>query len=398
MFDLKKDFDPEFDIPNTEYEERVKKVQQELIKREIDVAFAIGTPFVPGDVQYLSGHDTQCPENCSMSIITPSNVFLCVGPEDYEYAKKMIRYGELVTISELKIPFEEYPNIKFRDLHSLLFSESTKKRKMRIGKLTFDIYIPIFIENIIRNSVKENLEFVDATDILYEMRWIKSENEIKLLKTAFKISSEATKKVLEALKPGVNELELAATADYVYKSMGCNSFCFDQIVNSGERTNTIVARPINKKIKKGEPVAFIINGRYKGYTGHMARTVVAGGMSKEQREYYEKGSHAYKIALKNFKLGLPGKGLDEEATKYYKSVNLDKYKIYSFSHGTGLHESNEGKASTKFADWLIPKNIIMMINVGLYNHPEFFGYTIEDGAIINSRGETEVLTDVPVLV
>jgi Xaa-Pro aminopeptidase len=395
--DFKKDFDSSFDIPIEEYSQRVKKVQKELVKRNIDVAFAIGTPFVPGDVQYLSGYDTQCPENSSIFVVSPTKSYLCVGPEGFEYAKEMRKFGELINLTELKIEFEEYPYSKFRDLKDILHDAAGTKIK-RVGKLTFDSFTPIFVSSIFLKNVNDEFEFVDATDILYEMRWIKSDNEIELLRTSFKICTEATKRIMEEIKPGRTELEIAAIADYVFQNMGCNSFCFDQIVLSGERTNTIVGRASEKVIERGDPVTFFINGRYKGYSSHMSRILVAGGISKEQSDYYEHGYKAFEISLENFRLGNKGKELDVKAREYYKKVGLDIYQNYSFCHGAGLHESNEGKASNKYAEWVIPKNILMMINVGLYNHPKFYGYALEDGAIINNKGETELLTDLPIKV
>ncbi len=396
ILNLKKDFDTEFDIQPDEYRGRVEKVQKILVERGISVAYASGTPFLPGDVFYLSGHDVQCPENNAISIISQDKAYICVGPEGYEYAKEMVKFGEIINLDELKYEHEEYPYAKFRNLKDVLYEAAGGKIE-KVGKLTFDYIGTDLIQKLIKNCIEEKTEIVNATDILYELRFIKSDNELELLRTAFKICSIATREVVDNIKPGVNELELAAIADYIHKYMGCNSFCFDQIILSGKRINTIVGRATDKVIKKGEFVTFFINGRYKGYSAHTARTVVAGGPNKEQQKFLDHGYKAYNIALENFKLGLPAKNLDGKAREYFKSVGLDKYQIYSFCHGAGIHESNEGKGSTKHADWLIPKNIIMMINIGLYNYPNFHGFVLEDGAIINSKGETELLAyNVPI--
>jgi Xaa-Pro aminopeptidase len=399
LLNLEKDFDLEFDIPTSEYKERVKKVQKILAERGIDVAYASGTPFIPGDVFYLSGYDAMCPENNTMSIISPTKAYLCTGPEGLEVAREMIRACELINLEELKVQHEDYPYSKFRSLRDIMYEATGGKKIKKVGKLTFDTIGTVHVQNLIEQSIKDEFEIVDATDILYEMRFIKSDNELKLLKIGFKICAEAIKKVVEAIKPGVRELEVAAIADYVHKYMGCSAQAFETIVTSGARINTILGRATDKKIEKGDMVAFYINGRYKWYAAHMGRTVVAGGPSKEQAEFLEHGFKAYEIALENFKYGNPAKYLDGKAREYFKSVGLDRYQNFSFCHGAGIHESNEGKASTRFAEWLIPKNILMMINIGLYGHPKFYGFSLEDGAIINSKGETEVLNyGVPIRV
>lgn len=395
FFNLKVDFDTEFDIPVNEYKERVEKVQEILVKRNIDLAFAVGNPFLPGDVFYLSGYDPQTPEISAISIISPTKAYLCVGPEGYEYAKESLKYGELINLGELRSEEEEYPYSKFKDIKEILYDAANNKIE-KVGKLTFDSVSSVLVQTLIKNNIKEKFDIVDTTDILYEMRFNKSINEIKLIKIAFMICNEATRRVIEAIKPGVREVELAAISDYIHKYMGCSSFCFDTIILSGRRINTIIGRASDKKIKKGELVTFFLNGRYKGYSAHMARTVIAGGAIKEQIEFLEHGYNAYKIAIENFKYGFPAKNLDKKATEYLKNVGLDKYKVFSFCHGAGIHESYEGKSSNKFAEWLIPKNILMMIDICLYKYPKFYGLSLEDGAIINSEGETEVLTDIPI--
>ena len=119
--------------------------------------------------------------------------------------------------------------------------------------------------------------------------------------------------------------------------------------------------------------------------------MVCGGFTKKYIEYYEKLAQAQEIAAENFKYGLPKNGIEKAVWDHWKKLGLFKYKVYSVAHGTGISECLEGIAFTMQTSDPIPKNIAMMLDTGLYYHPEFHGCSIENPYIINDKGETEWL-------
>ncbi|MBC8388306.1 MAG: M24 family metallopeptidase, partial [Actinobacteria bacterium] len=123
-----------------------------------------------------------------------------------------------------------------------------------------------------------------------------------------------------------------------------------------------------------------------------------GGANKGQAEFLEHGLKAHKLAVEKFVYGKPARDLDIAARELHKKAGLGQYQMYSSGHGTGISEAFEGRAATRFSDYNFPKNIVMMIDIGLYRHPEYYGFRHEEEFLINDSGITEKLTDLPMRV
>jgi Xaa-Pro aminopeptidase len=87
--------------------------------------------------------------------------------------------------------------------------------------------------------------------------------------------------------------------------------------------------------------------------------------------------------------------VDLAARNYLGSVGLGHYHAYGVGHGIGLTECLEEKTATQVSDYSFPPGIAMMLDVGIFGHPIFFGARHEDPFLINHDGKTEKLTDLP---
>lgn len=272
-------------IPTSEYVERCEKLREEMSERNIDIGIAFGTPYLPGDVLYLTGFDTAV-ENSTV-LITLDKLYILCGPEGSYVCRAHIINGEYRIIQELQIPGEEYVNTPTVSIKSVI-SEIYPGKIKRVGILTRPDIITVDAAEMIKKALPD-AEFVDASDILYYMRFIKSSAELAVLRVSNRICIEAVKAMCESVKPGIRELEVTAVGDYVMKKMGAYAYGFDSFVTAGERSNTIMGRGTNRIIKKGELVSIGASARYEGYASTARRMAVAGGFSKKHIEYYEIG-------------------------------------------------------------------------------------------------------------
>jgi len=381
-------------IPVKEYEERVKKLRKRLLDFDADIGIAYGTPHMPGDVFYLSGYDPQL-EN-TILLISQEKMFILCGPEGYTFAKEMVKYGEIKIVTELQLPLEDYPiteTVSIDEVLKELFCDPIR----RVAILTKDDVVTTGNMALMQKHLDNEVEFIDASDILYfELRFMKSINEQKVLRVSNRIAEEAVKAIVESVEPGKTELELAAIGDYVMKKMGASSYGFDTFVLSGERINTIIGRSTNKVIKPGEFISIGVSCRYEGYASVARRMVIAGGKgTKEQIQFLEHGLRAYKLAVEKFIYRGLEKDVDLAARNYFKQHNLAKYQLYSVAHGTGITECLEARPFTQYNEGTIPKNIAMMIDIGIYGYPKLHGFAFENPFLINDKGETERLVNYP---
>ena len=212
------------------------------------------------------------------------------------------------------------------------------------------------------------------------------------------IATEAMRRLLDRVRPGLRELELASEADHVMKQMGAYSYGFDTMVCSGPRINTIIGRSSNRVIKDGEIVMLGVSPRYEGYTSALGRTVVAGTASPEQREFLDHGIEGYARAAEAFRAGQPARAVDAAARDYLTSVGLGPYHTYGVGHGIGFTECLEGKTATSSSDYDLPVGVAMMLDVGLFGVPKHFGARHENPHMIDHDGQARVLTDLPMKV
>lgn len=381
----------QFSIPDSEYKHRLLLVKKALKERGIDLGIGYFTPFMPGIAQYLTGFD---PNIETGGIIVGTDVFILGGPEIEALARPVIRNGKIRTVMEFQVLSHKYPHAHYYKLKDVIKEAALKDKVSKVGILVRREFLPIHWLDMIKKELGESVEFVNAQDILDNLRYIKSEREIEAFRIATNIATRAVEAMLDALEPGMRELELAAIGDRVIKENGAYNYGLDTMVMSGSRINTIVGRATNKRIMDGELVSIGVTPRFEGYCGTVARTVVAGSANEDQLEFLEHGAKALQIAVANLKAGTPAKVLENAVIDYFKSVGLYDYVCYSVLHGIGLTEVLDEKSPR--GDELITPGTTLMLDVGLFFHPKHNGFRHEDPYVIHHDGTVERLTDLPV--
>ena len=103
-----------------------------------------------------------------------------------------------------------------------------------------------------------------ADDILIQMRMVKSENELALLREAFRISEKAVEAVLNRIKPGMMEVEVVGIAQEVMYQHGAEYEGHPLYVLSGRNSANAIGRPTLKKLIEGEVIQLNFGARFGG--------------------------------------------------------------------------------------------------------------------------------------
>ena len=382
-------------IPAAEFEERIKRVQQQLREQGLEVGLAYATEHMPGDVQYLTGYDPHL-ENAAL-LVLPDQVVALGGAEGEKMFEDSARAGTWRNLTLFEIPFQDYGGLRFWTLAEVL-EDTLGHIPAEIGLLSAGNVLSYEIIQLMQEAVTSPVRFRDVSQIMASARYHKSPAELEMHRISSRIATRAMQAMLEALKPGLRELEVAAHGDFVLKQLGAYGYGFDTMVLSGPRINTIIGRATNRMIARGDMVMLGVSPRYEGYTSALGRAVVAGGANAEQAEFLDHGIHAYELAAAQLVAGRPAREVDLAARRYLGSVGLGQYHTYGVGHGIGLTECLEERTATQVSDYDLPSGMTMMIDVGLFGHPRFYGARHEDPFLINHQGETEKLTDLPMKV
>lgn len=382
-------------IPRSEFEERIENIKKKLVERDIDIGFIYGTHCMPGDIQYLCGYDPQI-ENVA-GAISPSGFLILGGPEGEGYGKEMMKIGEWRNLTSFQIPLEDYPRINWIELKDVI-KELTNSKIKRAAVLTAPDVMSYGFYNEIKETLTKDVDLIEVPEIMAEARYKKSQNELEMIGYANLAATEGMRAMIENASLGVRETELSGIADYMIKHMGCyvGGVELDNIVMSGKRLDTIVGRASNKKLEKGDMVVLGVIARYEGYSSVLGRTIVIEGANKKQTDFIEIGIKAYELAVEKFLFDQPSKEIEISARNYLESKGYSNF--YSCGHGGGITECLEGFPATQFTDYNIPKNIVMMIDIGIFGYKEGFGLRHEDEYMIDNDGNTTKYTDLPIRV
>lgn len=226
--------------------------------------------------------------------------------------------------------------------------------------------------------------FVPMKDELSNLRMVKTQEELEHIKMAEHIGDIAFSKILDDIKPGVTELEIAAKLEYIMKTNGAEGLSFDPIVASGINSSMPHAVPGRKKIEYGDFLTLDFGCRYNGYCSDMTRTVVVGKANEKQVEIYNTVLKAQLAVLDQLKAGMEGKAIDKIARDIIYSAGYEGCFGHGLGHSVGLFIHENPRASMK-ADEHVLENMTLTVEPGIYVR-NFGGVRIEDLVVVTKDG------------
>lgn len=249
-------------------------------------------------------------------------------------------------------------------------------------------------ENYISYSKYQNLvriyrlkEAVETNNLIEKMRTIKDDNEIAKIRRACEITDNCFTHLLEYIKVGMTERQIAFEIEKYFIENGANGLAFDTIVASGENSSKPHVVPTNRKIQSGDNITIDFGAKYKGYCSDMTRTIFVGSVSDEVRNLYNFILEWQLRATNKIKDGVDGKSVARGVQIEYNARNFEL--IHALGHGVGL-EVHELPYLSYRSSQILKENMVVTNEPGIYI-PEKIGIRIEDTILVNKL-ESEVLT------
>lgn len=136
---------------------------------------------------------------------------------------------------------------------------------------------------------REGLEIRRGNARVSQMRSIKSDAELALIRRSVEITEAAHRALLGAIRPGITEADLKVVIDSVFSAMGGDRVpAFGHIVASAENSTILHYRGGDRLIAEHEHIKIDIGAAYHGYAADITRTYPANGTySAELRAIYQ---------------------------------------------------------------------------------------------------------------
>ena len=227
-------------------------------------------------------------------------------------------------------------------------------------------------------------ELVPAADLLAELRAVKDPEELEVMVSAQRIAEKALADILNEIRPGVTEKEIAARLQYLMLHYGAEDKSFDPIVVSGSNGSLPHGVPSEKVIQNGEFVTMDFGCVYRGYCSDMTRTVAVGSVTEEMRQVYDTVLRAQRAGIDAARAGATGRAVDGAARDVIQQAGYGPYFGHSFGHGVGV-EIHEGPNATPSNDKPLPAGAVISAEPGIYL-PGKLGVRIEDVLYLTEDG------------
>jgi Xaa-Pro aminopeptidase len=248
--------------------------------------------------------------------------------------------------------------------------------------------------------------------LMKQLRQIKSELEVDLIREACKITDKAFDRVMKSLKPGMMEYEVEAEMTAEFIRNGANGHGYAPIVASGKSACMLHYTDNDKICNDGDLVLMDFGAEYANYTADMSRTIpVNGKFSKRQKECYDAVLDVFKQAREML---VPGNTIDKvnkAVNKLMEKKMIDlglfteedvanqdqenplylKYFMHGISHPLGLDVHDVGSKYEPFRP-----GMVVTCEPGLYIEEENMGIRIENDILITEGGPVDLMIDIPV--
>lgn len=225
---------------------------------------------------------------------------------------------------------------------------------------------------------------VPAGQLFAQLGWIKDSSEIASITAAVKISDLAFKRILQVIRPGVREREVAAELEYQMSMLGSEKPAFESIVASGYRSALPHGLASDKKIAKGDFVTLDFGATVNGYVSDITRTVVVGRATERQKKIYDYVLKAHLAAIRKIKAGVACKAVDEAARSVIAKSGHGKTFGHGTGHGIGFYIHVGPRLSSLSTDILQVNNVVT-VEPGIYIEG-WGGVRIEDDVVVTKTG------------
>ncbi|HHV98212.1 MAG TPA: aminopeptidase P family protein [Clostridiaceae bacterium] len=370
-------------ISKEEFEQRIQKIREHMGKMGLDAIFVYGDEYRKESLRYVSNFWPIFERGAMLMGIDTEPIVLCA-PEGQKLAEEMSVWPDIrlvpdflcVTVAdEIDYPLANYTNFK------ALSKELNGSSKIsKLGIVGMDA-MPAALLNTIGEAFA--CDIVDANSILYELRKVKSPNEIACLREAARIADLAFKKMMESDLIGKTERYAAGIAEGEARKLGAEAVIFT-VFGSGKRSDTIVGRPTDKIINDGDMIMCALAIQYEGYVATCEVPFAVGNMSDETRRVIDVLIRASDAGLPYLKAGVPMKKFVSAVRDFFRKEGLAEYDVYPPLHGIGCAEAESPYPDENTED-VFTVGMTVNTDISLFGLPGGSN-RIEEGFVITEDG------------
>ncbi|MCI8474163.1 MAG: aminopeptidase P family protein [Oscillospiraceae bacterium] len=249
-----------------------------------------------------------------------------------------------------------------------------------------DGYMSLWQHNDLNKALHAKL--VPANGLITGLRASKDEEEFSRMVKAQEITDKAFSEILNFIKPGMTEAEIAAKLVFDMMRFGAQRTSFDPIVASGPNGSKPHAIPGLRQVRAGEFITMDFGCVYGGYCSDMTRTIALGSIDEDKRRVYDTVLAAQKAGIAASRAGVPGVDIHKAAAQVIQDAGYGPYFGHGYGHSVGIEIHESPNANTR-DHTPMPVGAMVSAEPGIYL-PGQFGVRIEDVVRMDKDGCTDI--------
>ena len=370
------------------YRRKIQQVQQEMKKRKLNALLLLDAT----NVIYTTGYFHLHTERPLAALIPESGEPVLFIPELESDQVK------LWWVKDYEAYFD-YPGPVNRVRWVF---ERVAKRGFGGGRIGVEEPTPGRMHQINAGAPKATI--VDAGDMIEQMRWIKDEDEINVMRRAMYFADFTVQAGREFVQShgSVTENEiLKAAADALADKMAAElkdvvgigiDPPFGGLVPFGKRSAFPHAIPSKDRLKKGDALILSYGAQVGGYGVECERSFSIGKPSDYARRLYDAMLAAHDTGVDNLKEGAIAEEVDKKSLDQIRKAGFEKFLKHRTGHGIGL-EGHESPWIAEGDKTVLRQGMTFSCEPGVYD-PDWGGFRHSDTVVVR-KDKAEVLNSYP---
>lgn len=344
---------------------RIGEVKQKLKKKRLD-SFLVSNS---SNICYLTGFRSLSIDRESYFVFSPKRNILVV-PRMYQ-----AEVGSL-TKSGFEVVYPAERNTLLHTAVSFLKGKvGFETRDLRYGEYEF---------------INKKLDSITPTkNLIEDLRILKDKDELRRIKKAVKLTDRVFNEILNHLRVGQTEFEIAQKIHSLAIKYGGEDISFPTIVAFGKGSSMPHYHTAAAKISKGQMLLLDFGVRYQGYCGDLTRMVYFGKPDEKFTKIYRVVQKAQQAAIEAVADGAAAKKTHKAALGVLRKAGLEKNFLHGVGHGVGM-DIHEAPFLSEDSDTILKERMVITIEPGVYIEG-WGGVRIEDVVLVTKNGH-EVLS------
>lgn len=370
-------------FPKKEYLDRVLKLQKKMQAKDIDVILITS----PHNFRYFTGLDSyfwESPTRPWFLLIPQSNDPIAVIPSIGKTALQKTWITQVYT----------WPSPQPEDEGISILTESIKNIILHKGNIGCEIGQESHLRMSINDfdTLRKNLSncnFIDASEIIWQLRIIKSPEEIKKIKKIISIASDVFDNLHNHIKIGMTEIEICNIFKKELLNKGADHTLYMSCASGIGGYDQIICDPTEKKLQDGDILIIDTGTTLDGYFCDFDRNYGFGNIKKEVNDAYLTLWEASEKALEKAKPGFTCADISNTINAVLNESNISSNSIGRMGHGLGL-QLTEPPSIMHNDKTILKENMILTIEP-CYEYSPGKMIVIEENILITKDGY-EILT------